>query len=29
VMPLFWIVREIDGERVVRIQDGGALSSRA
>jgi hypothetical protein len=24
-MPLFWIVHEIDGARVVRIQQGGAL----
>ncbi len=24
VMPLFWIGREIDRERVVRIQEGGA-----
>ena len=25
LMPLFWIVHDIDGARVVRIQEGGAL----
>ena len=24
-MPLFWLVHEVDGERVVGIQEGGAL----
>jgi hypothetical protein len=25
LMALFWLVHEIDGERRVRIQEGGAL----
>ena len=24
-MALFWLVHELDGERIVRIQEGGAL----
>ena len=29
LMALFWLVHEIDGERRVRIQEGGALILRA